>query len=472
MWTLAMIDWVVDCELMNKMPFKYQILVTPLSMIIMLSGLVWFSLANHGEIDEQNEIIRQWGRVTDRLHIAIGASERMLNIAKQLQAGSNKDADELSFSYLEQSRIFSDNVLYSEIMAKISVDDKRHIIEAEQKLTYRDKLDTDEILSVLNTLKPRLESLYTSLWAQKREAYIDYYDNFQIIGSRLSNVSLSVLLLCVFVGVTLSYWTITSTRKRLGLLSVAAQQVCSGKLKSIDKPFDVKDELDELQVCLSDMTDRLINIVAVDKILEGSEEERKRIAMDIHDQTLSSLTAISRKIEGLSQGSDVMLNEEMQQLLDDIDETGQDVRRIIDDLHPRTLDILGLEPAIKSFLKKRASEKGFPRYYLSVENSLDNRLSSFARVSLYRIASEVINNVIRHAECTEYEIQFRINDDCLIFSVEDNGIGLPEDLLIPTNTRGVFNITERAKSIGATVSWKPSRFSTGTRFELVMKLDA
>ncbi|MDH5217503.1 MAG: ATP-binding protein, partial [Gammaproteobacteria bacterium] len=117
-------------------------------------------------------------------------------------------------------------------------------------------------------------------------------------------------------------------------------------------------------------------------------------------------------------------------------------------------------------------EKGFPRYYLSVENGLDRRLSSFARVSLYRIASEVINNVIRHAECTEYEIQFRVNDDCLIFSVEDNGLGLPEDLLIPTNTRGVFNITERAKSIGATVSWKPSRFSTGTRFELVMKLDS
>jgi len=83
------------------MPFKYQILVTPLTMILLLTRLVWFTLGKHGEIDEQNEVIKQWGRITDHLQIAIAAGERLKDLSLKLQNSPFEKLDELSFTYLE-----------------------------------------------------------------------------------------------------------------------------------------------------------------------------------------------------------------------------------------------------------------------------------------------------------------------------------------------------------------------------------
>ena len=171
----------------------------------------------------------------------------MHNIAKKLRDASDEETDELNFSYLGQNRIFSDSVLYPEIleiMSATTLDFKKH----EQAITYQEQLDPTHTLPAFEALIPELENLYSTFWSQKRTAYIDYYESFQVGGSKLTTVSLSVQIFCVFEGIILSYWSISVTRKRLHALTSTAHDVCSGKLKIMDKPAKKRDELEAYKI--------------------------------------------------------------------------------------------------------------------------------------------------------------------------------------------------------------------------------
>ena len=81
-----------------------------------------------------------------------------------------------------------------------------------------------------------------------------------------------------------------------------------------------------------------------------------------------------------------------------------------------------------------------------------------------------MHNVIRHAQASRYEVNLDVRNNELVLSIEDNGIGFGNPVENGLRGRGLHNIRERAKVIGAIVSWRPSRFSTGTRFELTLPL--
>lgn len=320
----------------------------------------------------------------------------------------------------------------------------------------------------------RLETTYKSLWAKKRGAYIEYYDNLQITESNLFNVSMAILVLCIAAGLALSFWTITVTRKRLAALSTSANKICRGDLQAASAPKLIRDEIDELSMCLSQMTERLIGVVAIDKLLEGAEEERKRIAMDMHDQVLSNLTTLTRQVDSLrlKQLPPDELSREYERLLSNIDETGNDIRRILDDLHPRTLDHLGLEAAIRSFLEKNVVDSDSLSYYLNVDCGIDQYLSDYQRLSMYRIIQEAVHNIIRHARCNKLEISLRHKNNRIMLLIEDNGIGMTVDTELLNRGRGLTHIKERARSIGASVNWLPSRFSSGVKLELRMPISS
>jgi len=96
------------------------------------------------------------------------------------------------------------------------------------------------------------------------------------------------------------------------------------------------------------------------------------------------------------------------------------------------------------------------------------KLERLKQLALYRIAIEAVQNVLKHADASRYEVSLEIRESDLILSVEDNGKGLSQNSSHSGGGRGLNNIRERARAIAAEVSWKPSRFSTGTRFELTL----
>jgi len=453
----------------KSLPLKSQILLAPAVTIFLIMGLIGYTLAKLNDIKRQNETVRDWVLVCTHASGAVSASQRMDAIAAKMESRKTNKDDDLHFSYLEQSRTLADHLSSQELSSRLSPATRDWLQQQEAAVKYRDQLNPEAVRSAMKVLLPRLEQINRGFWVQKRSAYTDYYDNVNDITTQLVNVSLLVLAVSVFTAVALSVWTIRRTRGRLGALARDAKKICAGNLVSPPAPTEMRDEVDELAMCMSTMTQRLLNVVATEKVLEGAEEERKRIAMDIHDQTLSDLTHLSRRLHALRADTSLDAAQRIKQIesLDaELEEVANNIRRIIDDLHPQTLDLLGLEKALRAYLEKRLSGPDLPDFFMHMAPDADTGLSDFQRLSLYRITLAAVHNIIRHAQANRYEIDCRRDDGVLTLIIEDNGIGLDYEQALRAGGHGLPNIEERAKAIGASVRWSPSRFSSGTRLEV------
>jgi len=189
--------------------------------------------------------------------------------------------------------------------------------------------------------------------------------------------------------------------------------------------------------------------------------------MDLHDQTLADLAAVQRGLEKLPGEDAACIEADLQRAI-------ANLRVVMDDLHPQTLDILGLPAALESHLEKTCSRNDSPEYFWLADDEVAGlTLSRSVQVSLYRIAVEAIQNVLRHSGASRLEVALAKRGSNLLLSVEDNGSGF--DYLSSVSGkgegRGLHNITERARAIGARVNWRPSRFSSGNRFELILPLE-
>ena len=159
----------------------------------------------------------------------------------------------------------------------------------------------------------------------------------------------------------------------------------------------------------------------------------------------------------------------MARIEEDLQRTIGNLRELMDNLHPQILDILGLGPALESYLERYLGKPDMPVCHLYVSPKVETlSLSRTVRLALYRIALEAIHNVVKHAEASRYEVNLDRRENFLVLSIEDNGVGFDPRAVLPSEHRGLYNIRERAKAIGAEVSWQPSRFTSGTRFELTL----
>ncbi len=455
---------------MRHLPFKYQVALGPAIVIATLAGLIWFTLAQFDELKRQNEIIRQWARVTDRMHLAISAGYQLREISRGLMA-KNPDRTELQFNYLEQSRIFTDNVLYPECFDRLPAELRKIIDATEPKLRFRDDLSPREVITNLDHLLPKLEGLYDNWWIQKRAAYITYYDDVQETNSRYLSIALTVLAVCLALASVFTIWTLRSTNGRLKKLASQTQAVSEGSVTTLTAPVVCVDEIDNVTASVSRMTQRLLQVVAVEKVLQGVENERRRIAMDMHDQVLAELTSVTRQLDSLQQqDTNSQLRAQLGQVREDLLRSIQTIRDVIDDLHPHVLDMLGLSAAISALTERACKGNNCPSCYLSIDDAMDSRFNAYTRIMLYRIVQEVVSNLIRHAHCTQYEIRLHQQDSQLHLVIEDNGKGF--DPTHHSSGHGLINISERARAIGAKIQWKPSRFNSGNCFELTLELSA
>lgn len=438
-----------------KLPFQYQFILAPLITVVVLATLVGYTLIEFAHISRQNDSILQWVVATDRIQATMAGMVRVQRITRDLSAGPATEKDELLFEYLEQSKILSDMLTHPDLLERLP-GELRHRIEAAESLLHEpEHVNPVLLLSQLDELLPAMEYQYRIFQSHRRAAYVDYHRSLSVINPRVTTVLLSGLVVCILLALGLAVWGLRSTRQRLDRLSQCARDACSGELVALAAPATPRDEIDELEVCLAKMTQRLVNVVAVEKVLQGAESERRRIAMDMHDGVLADLTAISRRLDNPA-------------LRISIDDVINAIRRTIDDLHPQTLDILGLESAVRSFLDRHGSIQGTPACHFQFDAAIEGLLHPSQKLNLFRITTEAVNNVLRHARCSRFEVTFRIHAHQLILSIEDNGVGMPPS---PAGGHGRANIAERARILGASISWRPSRFASGVCVEIVLPLE-
>lgn len=449
---------------MRSLPLKYKLVLAPAIIIIPVIFVIILMLYYLNIIGQQNDSVRNWAHTTDQIRIALTSSEQLQKITEQLQYTQSSENEELIFNYIELSRVLNENLTNPVLRNKVQLNTLKELQNLNEKIKFKEPLALPLIETTLSALIPKLEQLYYSLQAQKRAIYIDSNEYVKDKTSTLAQISVSVLVLCVLLGVILSLWISRTTTAKIKQLAQNANFVCDLTEKG-SNPGKNFDDLEDIALCLSIISNRMLNTIAAEKLLQGVEDERSRIAMDIHDQFLSDLNIFKRDLNLKFSNAETtpLSGDDFQEINTTLDEFSSTLRGIIDDLYPQTLNMFGLEAALRSYLERKLSTTAHPDYYINIEKQAEKQLSSFQKLSLFRIILEAIQNIIRHAHCSRYEIDLRIANDQIVLSIEDNGIGMHTKENAEKNSHGIFNIKQRAYSIKAQVQWGSSRFSSGTQ---------
>jgi signal transduction histidine kinase len=167
------------------------------------------------------------------------------------------------------------------------------------------------------------------------------------------------------------------------------------------------------------------------KALMAQEDERKRIARELHDEISQSLTALLYEAEaGLELEGGPRIKDRLQGIWDLTQHTLDNVHDLMFDLRPSMLDQLGLIPALRWLAQTRLEPKGVRVLVEAYSNAgpLNNkmdlqRLSPEIETALYRVMQEAINNIARHAAARNVEISLELEDHTAIVSIRDDGIG-------------------------------------------------
>ena len=200
------------------------------------------------------------------------------------------------------------------------------------------------------------------------------------------------------------------------------------------------------------------------------EDERKRIAREIHDELGQNLLALRIDISMLHARTGTThpkLNQKVHAVLDQIDSTMRSMRSIINNLRPTVLD-LGLNAAIEWQVKEFQRRTGIECALTLPETELpvdDNRATA-----LFRILQESLNNVLRHAQASSAEIDLYQDGDKLYLRVADNGIGIFPGCRRKANSFGLIGIKERISTLGGELVLESGQ-DKGTELRVCLPLD-
>jgi PAS domain S-box-containing protein len=214
-------------------------------------------------------------------------------------------------------------------------------------------------------------------------------------------------------------------------------------LRDISAQVDAEHSLQRSHEELRELSANLLSI---------REEEKSRIARELHDDLGQQLTALKMDISSLelSAGTSPEARAQLRGMQRLIDATVASMRRIAADLRPVMLDDLGLVPAIDWLAIDFTN-----RYGIDVERRIDARHTVFSRdgaTAVFRIVQEALTNVARHAQATRVDLALYLEGDLCILRIADDGIGAHELADAGRKSFGLIGIRERAHGLDGSVS--------------------
>ncbi|KPV42764.1 histidine kinase [Alicyclobacillus ferrooxydans] len=196
------------------------------------------------------------------------------------------------------------------------------------------------------------------------------------------------------------------------------------------------------------------------------EEERRRIARDLHDGPAQAITNVSMRLDiirRLLQTQPALVEEEVDRLQQKVRVLVSDVRRLIYDLRPVAVDEVGVLQATLQLCERNQHDWNL-KIEVSVQEDVSLDIAPARQVAIYRLIQELLNNVHKHAEATNVKIAFSQSKSDLIIQVADNGKGFDPDL-IPEGHYGLAGMKERIEYLDGTFLIE-SAPGTGARFEI------
>ena len=206
----------------------------------------------------------------------------------------------------------------------------------------------------------------------------------------------------------------------------------------------------------------------VQQITQAQEDERKRIARELHDDVAPSLLIAIQRLDAIISGTRSKLSRSLKDNLEDLrikaTEALENLHRYAQDLRPRILDDLGLVPALEWMAEELAKQHKIDASTEVI--GIEPTLSPEVQLLLFRIAQEALNNTRRHAEASVVVVKLEFESDKIRMTVSDNGKGfhLPNRAgdLASTGKLGIIGMYERARLAGGALDIQ-SELGKGTQ---------
>lgn len=258
-------------------------------------------------------------------------------------------------------------------------------------------------------------------------------------------------------------------------LETKAAALAWGDFEAIKDSVGGITEVQHLQMELTEMARKVQSAQEglhdyIGAITSAQEEERTRLARELHDDTIQAVIALKQRVQ-LAQKSikDQNGKQSLRELETLAEQTIENLRRLTRALRPIYLEDLGLVTALEMLAREISQGNSLVVEFQKTGN--ERRLSREAELSLYRIAQEALNNVVKHSKATHADLSIRYSDSEIILMITDDGNGFTAPAspteFAPNGHFGLLGIHERADLIGARLEIE-STLGRGTKLWLTL----
>jgi signal transduction histidine kinase len=338
------------------------------------------------------------------------------------------------------------------------------LLDAQGAAIARSRPSTDEATPLLATAQVLRTSWSVQISQPRSEALAAM--------NRLKQILFGGSLLLTVVAVLMAWGTARSIRQPVERLTMAAERLAAGDLEQA-MPSEGPDEIGRLAEALERLRVALVDDERRSRLLKGvlsaQEDERRRIARELHDETTQQLTALALQIDmaqrGGARASLVPARALVNTMIDGL-------HRVIYDLRPSVLDDLGLLPAIRSYGRTHLEANGIAVHYEGPDE-LQEPLEPEATTAIYRIVQEALANVLRHAQAEAVQIACAVDKGVLTIEIEDDGAGFdPRTVSRPRASGqglGLLGMRERLSLLGGRLAIDAAP-GAGTRVTITLPL--
>jgi len=289
---------------------------------------------------------------------------------------------------------------------------------------------------------------------------------------RYAQATVLIAIAAILISLLAVYFGLRYVTRPLQELGQEANRMAWGDFDAVLTPVGGVEEIADLQRTLREMASQVRSYQAamrnyVAAVTRAQEEERLRLARELHDDTVQSLIALGQRLERVQKAAlhrPELCAAQLDELRHATRSLVQDLRRLIGDLRPTYLDDLGLAPALEMLLKTVPSDC---RPELTVIGP-ERRLSPDVELAIYRIAQAALKNVAQHAQARHVHLSLSFEERGVRIVIEDDGQGFSPpsspDELAREGHFGLLGMRERAMLFGGWLALS-SQPGHGTRVE-------
>jgi signal transduction histidine kinase len=237
-----------------------------------------------------------------------------------------------------------------------------------------------------------------------------------------------------------------------------AAKLAWGDFQAIEEPVEGIEEINRLQRTLIHMSQKVLLAQQglrgyIGAITAGQEDERSRLARELHDDTIQSLIALGQRVQltriKLAEGQ--LTDSSLAEIQGLNEQNIKELRRITRDLRPLYLEDLGLVATLDMLARETSKETGIDVNFQRIGD--ERRLMPEIEIAFYRMAQEGLSNVVRHANASQASIVIDFNQKSTTLTISDDGQGfvIPESPaeFAPRGHYGLLGLHERGELIGA-----------------------